>query len=139
MNMLYQTSARATGGEEGALTIADAGLALRISAPPALGGSGEGVNPEQLLASGYATCFLRALRTVARRRKVALPEDSSVEAVIGIGLRQEAVGFDLSVALSVTLPGLPEQLAGSLIEEAESICPLAHRAHQLHSVQLSVA
>ncbi|GAA0733552.1 Ohr family peroxiredoxin [Sphingomonas sp. ABOLD] len=139
MDMLYQTSARAAGGEEGVLTIADAGLTLRISAPPALGGSGEGINPEQLLASGYATCFLRALRTVARRRKVALPVDSSVEAVLGIGLRQDAIGFDLSVALSVTLPGLPEQLAGSLIEEAGDICPLSSLARHGHRVQLPIA
>jgi Ohr subfamily peroxiredoxin len=139
MDTLYQTSACAAGGEEGVLIIADAGLTLRIGAPPALGGSGEGINPEQLLASGYATCFLRALRTVARRRRFALPDDSSVEAAIGIGLRHDAIGFDLSVALSVTLPGMPEQLVGSLIEEADDICPLSYLARHGHAVQLSIA
>jgi Ohr subfamily peroxiredoxin len=139
MIVLYAAHACATGGEDGVLSIAEAGITLRTSTPPALGGAGVGVNPEQLVASGFATCFLRALRTVAKRRKVTLSDDSSVEATIGIGVREDAPGFDLSVTLAVRLPGLADKLAGILIEEADDVCPLSHLAHRQRAIRVSLA
>jgi len=40
----------------------------------------------------------------------ALPDGSGLEAVVGIGPRHDAIGFDQAVTLSVALPGLPNRL-----------------------------
>jgi osmotically inducible protein OsmC len=139
MNILYETKARMSGGDGDVICIGDADLKLTITPPRALGGSGDGVNPEQLLASGYASCFMRALRTVAKRRKIMLPGNSSVAATVGIGLRDDNLGFGLRVALAVDLPGLEEDLADALVTEADDVCPLSHLARQHHPVHLSRA
>ena len=49
--------------------------------PKGLGGpGGEGTNPEQLFAAGYAACFLGALKLVARQGKIALPAETTITA-----------------------------------------------------------
>src|SRR4051794_33894040 len=59
VNVLYRTSARATGGRDGRSLTLDGAVDFKLSTPKELGGAGgEGVNPEQLFAAGYAACFL---------------------------------------------------------------------------------
>ncbi len=45
-------------------TLAD--LDFTMTAPKEMGGSGEGANPEQLFAAGYAACYHSALKAVAK-------------------------------------------------------------------------
>ncbi|MFC3455734.1 OsmC family protein [Amycolatopsis speibonae] len=40
--------------------------------PKSFGGAGDGTNPEQLFAAGWASCFVGAVRGVAGVKKVAL-------------------------------------------------------------------
>ena len=71
--ILFETEMRATGGRDGKATSPDGGYSLALSVPKGLGGpGGEGTNPEQLFAAGYAACFLGAVKLVARQMKVAL-------------------------------------------------------------------
>ena len=65
----YVASATASGREGRAVT-SDGRLDVTLAAPRELGGSGEGTNPEQLFAAGYAACFASALGLVARKRRV---------------------------------------------------------------------
>ena len=54
VNVLYRTSAVATGGRDGHARSQDGRLDVQLSTPKELGGAGgEGVNPEQLFAAGY--------------------------------------------------------------------------------------
>ena len=53
---IYETSARATGGRNGTSETLDGAFKTDLSIPKAMGGSGNGVNPEQLFAAGYAAC-----------------------------------------------------------------------------------
>ena len=49
-----------------------------------MGGEGDGTNPEQLFAVGYAACFEGALGAVARREKLEVGDvaiDSSVSLI----------------------------------------------------------
>lgn len=62
----------------------DGRIDLGLAMPPALGGTGEGANPEQLFASGYAACFHSALRLIARQAEADVT-DSTVSARVGIG------------------------------------------------------
>src|SRR5690606_35149489 len=84
--ILYTGTATSTGGREGRSSTSDGKLDLALSTPRGLGGpGGEGTNPEQLFAAGYSACFLSALKFVAGRQKVALPDSTSVTADIDIG------------------------------------------------------
>ena len=56
--IVYSTKATATGGgRDGTSKTHDGALDLKMAPPTEMGGSGDGVNPEQLFAAGYAACF----------------------------------------------------------------------------------
>ena len=141
MKILYETHATASGnGRDGTASIEDGALTLSLSTPKALGGpGGEGTNPEQLFASGYAACFLSALRFIASRQKQKLAEDTSVTVTVGIGPRDDGAGFALDIALAASLPGLDGEIASKLVEEAHASCPYSHLAREGAEVRLTVA
>ena len=127
MNLLYQTQAIATGGRSGKVATTDGTLALSLTTPKELGGGdGDGTNPEQLFAAGYAACFLSAMRFVASRRKITLAEQSSVTARVGIGMRAAGDGFGLEIELQIYLPTIETRLAQQVIKQADIVCPYSH-------------
>ena len=67
-----------------------------------MGGTGEGTNPEQLFATGYAACFASALGAVGRRMKVDTSK-AAVTAEVGIGPNGSG-GYPLAVTLRVCCP-----------------------------------
>lgn len=123
---LYTTSATATGGREGRAVSDDGNLDVTLSTPKELGGAGgEGTNPEQMFAAGYAACFLSAMKFIAMQQKIALPADASVTATVGIGPRED-LGFGLEVGLKISLPGLDKDVSAKLVETAHVTCPYSH-------------
>lgn len=73
---IYSAQARDTGGREnGRGRTPDGRLDVRLRLPRELGGDGDGVNPEQLLAVGYAACFEAVMELAARGLKI--PEEQS--------------------------------------------------------------
>jgi len=134
----YTTSARAIGGRNGRTATLDGSLDVKLSRPKELGGTGgEGNNPEQLFAAGYAACFVSAMQFVASQGGPKVPEDASVTATVGIGARSEG-GFGLTVALAVSLPGLDEAEAKSLVAKAHEVCPYSNAIRNSIDVDLSV-
>ena len=66
--ILYETAVTAFGGRDGKAQSADGSVVVDLSVPKGLGGpGGEGTNPEQLFAAGYAACFLGAVKLVAQK------------------------------------------------------------------------
>jgi Ohr subfamily peroxiredoxin len=134
--VLYTAKATSTGdGRNGHVVSSDQRLDLDLALPPEMGGSGNGTNPEQLFAAGYAACFHSALRIVARRARVD-PGDSTVSAEVGIGPEGEA--FGLVVTLIVSLPGLEREQARELAEAAHQVCPYSRATRGNISVELRV-
>lgn len=124
--VLYSTSATATGGRDGRSKTHDGAVDVKLVTPKELGGGGgDGVNPEQLFASGYAACFLGALKFYAGQKKVPVPADASVTATVGIGPRDDN-GFGLDVKIAVSLPGVDPAVAKDLIAGAHHVCPYSH-------------
>jgi Ohr subfamily peroxiredoxin len=81
MEVLYTAEATATGGRKnGRAWSSDGAIDVQINPPKEVGGSGEGTNPEQLFAAGYAACFDNALATVARMEKLT-PGTTTVTAL----------------------------------------------------------
>lgn len=138
VKVLYRTSARATGGRDGHSATLDGAVDVKMVTPKELGGAGgDGVNPEQLFATGYAACFLGAMKFVASQGGPKVPPDTSVTATVGIGPR-EAGGFGLDIALEVSLPGLARDEAEALVEKAHQVCPYSNATRNNVDVRLSV-
>src|ERR1700732_3816477 len=126
VNVLYRTSARATGGRDRHSATLGGAVDVKLSTPKELGGAGGGgVNPEQLFAAGYAACFLGAMKFVASQGGPKVPADTKVTSNVGIGPRSEG-GFGIDVALEIALPGLPRAEAEALVEKAHQVCPYSN-------------
>ena len=121
---IYSTTATATGGRDGKVTVADSDLNLALAMPKALGGSGQGNNPEQLFAAGYSACFIGALKFVAGRDGIDISVDPAVRATVGIGPIPD--GFGIEVDLEVALPGMEKDAARDLMERAHKVCPYSN-------------
>lgn len=122
--IMYVAEATAHGGRNGHVTSQDGQLQLKVAMPPALGGDGNGTNPEQLFAAGYSACFHNALVLVGRRAGLDLT-GSTVAAKVGIGPNKQR-GYGLAVALSVSLPVVDEDVATKLVDAAHEVCPYSN-------------
>ena len=135
---LYTAEALSTGsGRTGHVRAADGRLDLDLATPVDMGGSGDGTNPEQLFAAGYAACFHSALQGVARSRKVQVV-DSTVGARVQILPNGEG-GFVLAVRLEVTIPDLPHEQAQELAAAAHQVCPYSNATRGNIEVVVDVA
>lgn len=135
--ILYEATMTATGGRAGRAEAPDGSFAVALSVPKGLGGpGGDGTNPEQLFAAGYAACFLGAVKLVGRQRQIALPDDASVTATVGIGPVEP--GYALTVQLGVRLPGIAPDVASSILQGAHERCPYSHAIRGNVAVTLTV-
>jgi Ohr subfamily peroxiredoxin len=135
--VLYRAHAHATGGRDGRAVVADSSLDLRLTTPRELGGAGgDGANPEQLFAAGYSACFIGAIKFVAARDKIALPQDVSIDGSVGIGAIPN--GFGIEVELKISLPGMDRESAQALIEKAHVVCPYSNATRNNIDVTLTL-
>jgi Ohr subfamily peroxiredoxin len=138
VKVLYTTKATATGGRDGQAATTDGSFSVKLATPKELGGGGgAGNNPEQLFASGYAACFIGALKYVASTGGPKVPSDVSVTAKVGIGPRDKG-GFGLDVGLEISLPGLARSDAEALVAKADQVCPYSNALRNNVPVQLVV-
>ncbi|CAM4173524.1 organic hydroperoxide resistance protein [Nocardia ninae] len=138
MQILYTAEALATGdGRNGHARTTDGKVDVDLAAPKEMGGSGQGTNPEQLFAAGYAACFHSALRLVGKQAKANI-DDSAVGAKVGIG-PNDAGGFALAVTLEVSLPHLSREEAQALADKAHQVCPYSNATRGNIDVDVVVA
>ena len=117
--VLYTAKAHTTGGREGgASRTSDGRLDVKLSVP---GTPGNGTNPEQLFAVGWSACFLSAIKVVAAKMKVKLPQDVAVDPEVDLCNGDE--GYFLQARLNVSLPGVERQVAQSILDGAHQTCP----------------
>ncbi|MET7282720.1 organic hydroperoxide resistance protein [Kribbella sp. NPDC005582] len=135
--VLYTAKATAEGGRDGKVASSDGKLEVIVAPPAELGGTGNGTNPEQLFAAGYAACFQSAMMTVARRLRVDVT-GSTVTAEVGLGAIAGGA-YGLQVALVVSLPGLEQDVAQDLVEKAHQVCPYSNATRGNIVVDLKLA
>ncbi len=135
--VIYTAHAKATGGRDGRAVTSDGRIDVVLKPPKEMGGTGEGVNPEQLFAAGYAACFIGAIKFVGGQQKIAVPADTSIESSVGIG--PIATGFGIQVELKITIPGVERAVAQSLIEKAHVVCPYSNATRGNIEVTLTLA
>jgi Ohr subfamily peroxiredoxin len=137
--VLYTARATANGGRDGKVATDDGKLDVVVAPPAEMGGAGNGTNPEQLFAAGYAACFHSALKVVARRERQDV-EGSTVTAEVGIGPINGGAGYGLEVALVVSLPGIGDRaVAEDLVAKAHQVCPYSNATRGNIKVDLKVA
>ena len=132
--VLYTAQAHTTGGREGASRSSDGKLDIQLTAP---GGNGAGTNPEQLFAAGYSACFIGALKAVAGRQKITLPQDLSVDAEVDLGTVGQV--FGIAVRMTIHLPGMEQAQAQQLVDAAHQVCPYSNATRGNIPVTLTVA
>jgi Ohr subfamily peroxiredoxin len=140
MKVLYTAHAAATGGRKGHSKTDDGKVDVDLSVPKEMGGDGgPGTNPEQLFAAGYSACFLGAMRFVAGKDKVTIPDDATVSADVGFGQRDDGTGFGLAVVLTAHVPGLDAATVEGIMQKAHIVCPYSHATRGNIDVQLKVS
>lgn len=135
--VLYTAHGKASGGREGSGSSSDGRLSVKLSTPKELGGAGgEGTNPEQLFAVGYAACFIGAMKAVGGKMKLAVPSDVSIESEVGIG--PIPAGFGIQVTLNISLPGMDRATAEQLVGAAHQVCPYSNATRGNIDVTLNI-
>ncbi len=132
--VLYTAHAHTTGGRDGASRTDDGRLDIALSSP---GGAGQGTNPEQLFAAGYSACFIGAMKAVAARQKLALPQDLAVDAEVDLGPVGQAYG--IAVRMTIHLPGMDPAQAQQLVDTAHQVCPYSNATRGTIDVTLKIA
>jgi lipoyl-dependent peroxiredoxin len=129
---IYTAEARIEGGrDKGRGWTPDGEVDLPLRLPKELGGKGDGANPEQLLAIGYAGCFEASMTAAAKR--VGLPvnrvTDVAIDAKVML-IPCEDGTFQLGAKLDVELPSVDEPAkAVELVHATHAICPYSKALH----------
>jgi Ohr subfamily peroxiredoxin len=139
VDVIYKTSATATGGRDGRARTEDGTVDVNLVVPKEMGGpGGEGANPEKLFAAGYSACFLGAMKAVSGKEGVKVPADATVTATVGFGPRSEG-GYGITADLEVNLPGVDRADAERLMRAAHEVCPYSNATRNNVDVGLTVA
>lgn len=133
---IYTAHAHAVGGRNGTAKSDDGHLDVKLAYPKAMGGDGNGTNPEQLFAAGYSACFLGALGLVARSQGVKLGEHS-LDAEVD--LIKDETSFHVGVRLKLNAPELDRETAEKLLHAAHAVCPYSKATRGNVEVALEVA
>jgi lipoyl-dependent peroxiredoxin len=128
LRAIYTAEATVTGGRvDGRGRTTDGQLDLALRMPAELGGPGDGANPEQLLAIGWAACLEATLATAAHRNKISMKSvaDATIDAQVMLVVpAAEAGEFELGAQFDVTLPSIADpELAAQLVRTAHELCP----------------
>lgn len=132
--VLYTAKAHTTGGREGGSSrTSDGRLDVKLTVP---GTKGDGTNPEQLLAVGWSSCFLSAIKIVAAKAKVKLPPDVAIDAEVDLGTNSG--GYVLQARLNVSLPGIDHEIAQELLDAAHQTCPYSKATQGNINVEINL-
>ncbi|MFI0965042.1 organic hydroperoxide resistance protein [Streptomyces sp. NPDC021080] len=133
---LYTAQARVTGGRDGRGSTSDGKLDLDLRMPKELGGDGEGANPEQLFAIGYAACFGTTLALVGQRGELKA-DDAEIDSRVSL-IPIDGGRFKLGVELQISLPSVAEEQAVELARTAHQVCPYSNATRDNIDVTLVV-
>ncbi|MCU1545471.1 MAG: organic hydroperoxide resistance protein [Homoserinimonas sp.] len=122
MEILYTAVAHASGGgRDGHVRSEDDKIDFDVRPPKEIGGSGEGVNPEQLFAAAYSACFLSAVHGAGKKLELDTT-DAAVSASVSFGNVEEG-GYGLSVDLDIYTPNVAPDRREELAAAAHALCP----------------
>lgn len=125
---IYSGTTHNVGGANGFTRSADGFLDLQFSDPhPAA---------ENFFGAAWSGCFMGAIGLAAAQKKIALPQQPSIDATIDLVM--EGTEFFLRAKLDVTVPGLDREVALGLVELAHEICPYSKATRGNIEVQVNL-
>jgi Ohr subfamily peroxiredoxin len=139
MKIVYTAHAIASKGGRGRghAETDDGKVSVNFSQPKAMGGDdGPGTNPEQLIATAYAACFLGAMHVAGGRLKKKLPEEATVTGDVSFADREDNVGFTMVAKLTAKVPGWSKEDVAANMKVAHDICPISNLIREAHEVEL---
>jgi len=89
-----------------------------------------------MFAAGYSACFIGAMKAVAGKQKVTLPQDLAVDAEVDLGPVGQAYG--IAARLNVKLPGMDRAQAQQLVDAAHQVCPYSNATRGNIDVQINL-
>ncbi|MFD4586581.1 Ohr family peroxiredoxin [Streptomyces sp. NPDC058434] len=121
MNVLFTEVATVRVHE--ARTVSTSGqIDLPLAPHVALGGNGQGTNPEDIFAAGYAACFSGMLAFIAGQQKIDV-SDVSVTAEVSF-VKEDDGGFGIAATIRVALPEhLQGEVGAGLVVKTHAACP----------------
>lgn len=120
MGTIYQTTATNTGGRKGHVQTDDNKLEFKL-APPDNAKEDE-TNPEQLFATGYASCFNGAFDLMLKRngfRKADPVVDLTVKLMDDPNSESPMLGVDIQARVK----NISKEDAEKCLKEAHAFCP----------------
>jgi Ohr subfamily peroxiredoxin len=135
--VVYTAEANVTGARaNGHGRTSDGVLEVDLRLPKEMGGEGDGTNPEQLFAVGYAACFEGALGVVGQRLKQEVG-DVAIDSKVSL-ITTEERGYNVAVTLDVSLPSVEDEAtAMEIVREAHKVCPYSNATRGNVEVTLS--
>lgn len=134
MAVKYETSATNTGGRKGHVSTDDKAIDVAILPPDQ---EGEGTNPEQLFAAGYASCFNGAFDLMLKQGGV---RDAEPEVTLTVRLADDenAESPKLEVDIDAKVKNMSQDDAEKYLEQAHDFCPYSKATRGNIDVNLSV-
>ena len=121
MKTLFTAEVVSKGGRSGTLQSPDGLLDLSLGNPLEKGIETRGPNPELLFAGAYSACYHGALINAADRLGSPL-NGSTVRALVSL-VEDDAEDYGLAIELHALLPGVTQDQAQLIMEEAHRTCP----------------
>ena len=120
----YRVSVEWSGAREGSGKVKGdgSGLELPLAAPIEFGGSGEGTNPEELLAAAVAACYTITFGIIAGNRK--LPVESIRATAVG---EVEQAGMQFTYK-TITIKPEITLASGATDDDLKTAEDMAHKA-----------
>ena len=138
MDLVYKAQMLTQGGRSGTVQSEDGSVKLKLAVPAAMGGKGDGPNPEQLFAGAFAACFEHSVRHIAKKSHVPL-RGCYVEADLSMFVTFEDA-YRMALTLVVHMAGpLSAADADNLIERARAVCPYVDATKNNVSLNISAA
>jgi Ohr subfamily peroxiredoxin len=126
--VLFTAQTHTTGGRDGASRSKDGFVDIKLPQPhPAA---------ENLFATAWSACFIGAIEVAAGQKKIKLPETPAVDAQIDLKIADGA--YFLRARLDVSVPGVDQQTARTLVDMAHGICPYSKATRGNIEVTLNV-
>jgi len=122
MDLVYKAQMLTQGGRSGTIQSEDGNFKLKLAVPTAMGGKGDGPNPEQLFAGAFAACFEHSVRHIAKKGHIPL-RGCYVEADLSMFITFEDA-YRMALTMTVHMAGaLDQATADNLVERARGVCP----------------
>ena len=135
METTYTAIATSSGRDARAVS-SDGRLDVDLAIPKEMGGTGDGTNPEQLLAAGWAACFSTVMGLIAERKGL---DASDVAVTAEVSLVPSGLGFTLAATLRIELPDHLDAAAGrSLVDATHRACPYSAATRDNVPVELII-